>query len=106
MHWLIYYEIYYTNLLIELLFGKKIEICVIFVLNVFFFSCLSEFSISTSLCVDPEGEGGQGVRTHPEKSQIDRLLGNTGPPDPLKITKLPSQNLVLGHHQPAFSGLN
>ena len=57
---------------------------------------MSEFSISTSLCVDPEREGGQGVRTHPEKSQIDRLLGNTGPPDPLKNYKATQPNLSAG----------
>ena len=44
---------------------------------------------------DPEGS--TGVWTHPEKSQIYRALSNTGP-DPLKITKLPSQHSMLGHH--------
>ena len=38
----------------------------------------------------------------PEKSQIDSIefFSNTGP-DPLKITKLPSQHSMLGHHRPA-----
>ena len=46
---------------------------------------------------DPE-EVGAGVRIPltPEKSQIG-FLSNTGP-DPLKITKLPSEHSMLGHH--------
>ena len=34
-------------------------------------------------CADPEGEGVQGIRTTPEKSQYIGLLCNTDP-DPLK----------------------
>ena len=45
--------------------------------------------------------GGHGVRTPPpEKSQTIGCLSNTGL-DPLKITKLPSQHSMLGHHQHA-----
>ena len=52
-------------------------------------------------CADPEG--GAGVRTpppHPGKLQKYRFPSNTGL-DPLKITKLPSQHSMLGHHRPA-----
>ena len=45
-------------------------------------------------------EGGQGVRTPPEKYQNKGFLSNTGP-DPLKITKLPSQHSMLGHYRHA-----
>ena len=41
---------------------------------------------------DPEG--GQGVRTPPEKSQKSNI-----DPDPLKITKLPSQHSFVGHYR-------
>ena len=41
--------------------------------------------------------GGQGVRITPENIGF---LSNTGP-DPLKITKLPSQHSMLGHHRHA-----
>ena len=33
-------------------------------------------------------------------TQIDGFLSNTGP-NPLKITKLPRQHLMLGHHRHA-----
>ena len=39
----------------------------------------------------------------PEKSQNHKILmflSNTGP-DPIKITKLPSQHSMLGHYRPA-----
>ena len=46
--------------------------------------------------------GGQGFLTPtpipPENHKNIGFLSNTGP-DPLKITKLPSQHSVLGHHQ-------
>ena len=48
---------------------------------------------------DPEGGGGQGVRTPTEKSQKYGVFSNTGQ-DPLKTTKLPSQHSMLGHHRP------
>ena len=51
-----------------------------------------------STCADPEG--GQGGRTPPGKLQKYGFLSNTGP-DPLKITKLPIQHSLLGHHRPA-----
>ena len=45
----------------------------------------------------------------PEKSQKYRVLCNSGP-DPLKITKLPSKHLMLGHHRHAakrhFNGVS
>ena len=46
--------------------------------------------------------GGQGVRTPPplENYKMIGFLSNTGP-DPLKITKLPSQHSMLGQHRPA-----
>ena len=45
------------------------------------------------------GGGGRGPNP-PEKSQKYGVLSNTGP-DPLKISKLPSQHSILGHHRPA-----
>ena len=44
--------------------------------------------------------GGQGVRTPSGKLQKYRVFSNTGP-DPLEITKLPSQQSMTGHHRPA-----
>ena len=53
-------------------------------------------------CADPEGGGGQGIRTHPLKNHKNiEILSNTGP-DPLnfsKFSKLPSQHSTLGHHR-------
>ena len=46
------------------------------------------------------GGGGQEVRTPLENYKNKGFLSNTAP-DPLKITKLPSQHSMLGHHQPA-----
>ena len=46
------------------------------------------------------GGGGRGSKPPTEKSQKFRVFSNTGP-DPLKITKLPSQNSMLGHHRHA-----
>ena len=46
------------------------------------------------------GGGGAGVRTHLKNRNAIGFLSNTGP-DPLKITKLPSQHSMLGHHRPA-----
>ena len=45
------------------------------------------------------GGGGAGIIT----KNIE-FHSNTDP-DPLKITKLPSQHLILGHHCPAKSGI-
>ena len=42
--------------------------------------------------------GGTGGPDPPEKSQNIGFLSNSGP-DPWKITKLPSQHLMLGHHR-------
>ena len=44
-------------------------------------------------CSDPEGGRGSGLPPPP----IKIILSNTGP-DPLKITKLPSQLFMLVHH--------
>ena len=55
--------------------------------------------------MDPEGGGaggggrGQGVLTPLENYKNIGFLSNTGP-DPLKITKLPIQHSMLGHHRP------
>ena len=51
-------------------------------------------------CADPEGGpgGGTGVRPLPEKSQ-HTIPYCSGSPD--KISKLPSQHLMLGHHRHA-----
>ena len=49
------------------------------------------------------GGGGQMVRTPPPgKSQKIGFLSNTDP-DPKKITELPSQHSVFGHHR-RFAG--
>ena len=49
----------------------------------------------------PKGGGGGAGRPDPlENKKNIRLLSNTGP-DPFKITKLPSQHSMLGHHLPA-----
>ena len=53
-----------------------------------------------SSCADPEGGGGQGVRTPLENYKNIGFLRNTGP-DPLKITKLPIQHSIMGHHRHA-----
>ena len=46
----------------------------------------------------------QGVRTLPENYKNAGFLSNAGP-DPLKITKLPSEHSMLGHHRPACKTL-
>ena len=52
-------------------------------------------------CADPEvGGGGQGARTPLENHKNIGFLSNTGL-EPLKITKLPSQHSMLGHHRHA-----
>ena len=58
----------------------------------------------TKPCADPEGGGGGGGAvgsgTLLENNKNIGFLSNTGP-DPLKITKLPIQHSMLGHHRPA-----
>ena len=49
-------------------------------------------------CADPEGDRGSGPPLENYKYTV--FLSNTGP-DPLKITKLPIQHSMLGHHRPA-----
>ena len=44
--------------------------------------------------------GGQRVRTHLKNHTNIGFPSNTGT-DPLKITKLPSQHSMLGHHRHA-----
>ena len=67
-------------------------------------------NIKTISSVVPEGAGGggQGIRTPPppppENSQNIGFLSNTGL-DSLKITKLPSQHSMLGHHRHASDPL-
>ena len=54
-----------------------------------------------SACADPEGGGGAGGLGPPLKNH--KNIGspsNTGP-DPFKITKLPSQHSMFGHHRHA-----
>ena len=48
--------------------------------------------------------GEQGVLTPLKNHNNMGLLSNNGP-DPLKVTKLPSQHLMLGHHQHASESL-
>ena len=60
--------------------------------------------VCAKACTDRErgGGGGQGSR-HPIPLKNHKNIGflnNTGP-DPLKITKLPSQHSMLGHHRHA-----
>ena len=49
---------------------------------------------------DPEGVGGQGVRT---PLKIHKIIGfpSNIDPGPLKITKLPSQHSMVGHNRHA-----
>ena len=49
---------------------------------------------------DPEGDRGSGPPPPPENYKNIEFLSTTGP-DPLKITKLPIQHSMLGHHRPA-----
>ena len=53
-------------------------------------------------CVNPEAEGGQGVRTPPPpgKSQTIGFLINTGP-DLMEYYKATKPDSMLGHHRPA-----
>ena len=53
-------------------------------------------------CADPEGDRGSGPPL--ENYKNIGFLSNTGP-DPLKITKLPIQHSMLGHHWPASETL-
>ena len=54
----------------------------------------------TFSCADPEGGGGAGGPDPLENYKNIGFLSNIGP-DPLKITKLPIQHSMLGHHRPA-----
>ena len=56
-------------------------------------------TIKAKSCADPEG--GTGIPDPPPLENYKNIgfLSNTGP-DPLKITKLPSQHSMLGHHRP------
>ena len=50
------------------------------------------------------GVGGRGpgppLENHKNIGFLENFLSNTGP-DPLKITKLPIQHSMFGHHRPA-----
>ena len=51
-------------------------------------------------CADPEGgDKGSGPSPPLKNHKNIGFLSNTGP-DPLKIKKLPSYHLILGHHRP------
>ena len=50
-------------------------------------------------CPDPDGDRGSGPLPTPTEKNIG-LPSNIGP-DPLKITKLPSQQSILGRHRHA-----
>ena len=53
----------------------------------------------SSMCGSREGTGDPDPPPTPGKTQkIIGFLSNSGP-DPLKITKLPSQHSMLGHQQ-------
>ena len=59
---------------------------------------LTKYFQVKNTCADPEGVGGgQGVLVLKIHRHIG-LLSNTGP-DSLKITKLPCQHSMLGHHR-------
>ena len=74
----------------------KSVICLLFYDLVFSFLLLF---VPWDACADPEGGSG-GLDPTPENLQSYRFLSNIGP-DPLKITKLPSQRSISGHHRPA-----
>ena len=57
--------------------------------------------MSEALCADPEGGGGAGGPDPPLKNHKKiGVYSNTGP-DPLKLTKLTFQHLMIGHHRPS-----
>ena len=51
-------------------------------------------------CADPEGGGGQESGPPLKNHKNVGFISNTGP-DPLEITKLPSQHSMLGHRRHA-----
>ena len=61
-------------------------------------NCNANVTLDPMVCADPEG--GTGGPDPLENYKNKGFLGNTGP-DFLKITKLPSQHTMLGHHRPA-----
>ena len=63
-------------------------------------SCSSLRTLQCFPCADPEGGQVPDLPSPPGKSQNVGFLCNTGL-DPLKITKPPSQHLMLGHHRHA-----
>ena len=56
---------------------------------------------NVNACADPEGEGGTGDTDPPGKLKKNIGFFSNTCPDPLKITKLPSQHSMLGNHRPA-----
>ena len=68
-----------------------------------------KYNILHALYMGGSREGGRGSRTPLKNNKNTGFLRNTGP-DPLKITKLPSQHAMLGHHRHAsetpFNGVS
>ena len=62
---------------------------------------LTSSGMSNTMRGSRGGDSGSGPPPPHEKSQNIGFLSNTGP-DPLKITKLPSQHSMLGHHRHAI----
>ena len=64
--------------------------------------CMQQNQIFHDMCQYMRGSrgGGQGVLPSPPPGKVIGFHSNTGP-DPLKITKLPSQHSMLGHHRRA-----
>ena len=58
-------------------------------------------SIAQYPWADPEGVGGQGLRTPLKNHKKNVCFFSNAGPDPLKNTKLPSQNSMLDHHRHA-----
>ena len=66
-----------------------------------FFTCISNYNVFISLKHVQIRRGDRGSGPHPlENYKNLGFLSNTGP-EPLKITKLPFQLSMLGHHRPA-----
>ena len=57
-------------------------------------------NIDKTMCGSKVGTGGPDLPPPLENYKNIGFLSNTGP-DPLKITRLPIQYLMLGHHQHA-----
>ena len=62
--------------------------------------CEAQNTDSQNMCRSRGGTGGPDPPPPMENYTNIGFLSNTGP-DPLKITKLPIQHSLLGHHRPA-----